>query len=194
MAIPHSVFTLRRKRNEIRDAIAAYEAKLREARADLAHVLATLRLFEANGSPADFPAYIDLNRVFRRGETTEFCLATLKAEGPLDTRELTERLMRAKGLDASDKVISQAVSLRIVQTLRIRAKRRKGIDGSLRRRGVCVWRLTSEGGAASTLSIAGKSDAARLTVQSEQTARHSTRADDFRAIPFQPHTRQGKLS
>ena len=49
MAIPLSVFMLRRKRNEIRDAIANYEAKLREARADLAHVLATLRMFEVSG-------------------------------------------------------------------------------------------------------------------------------------------------
>ena len=49
MTIPLSVFMLRRKRNEIRDAIANYEAKLKEARADLAHVLATLRLYEVSG-------------------------------------------------------------------------------------------------------------------------------------------------
>ena len=44
MALPLSVSMLRTKRNQIRDTIAAYEAKLREAQADLAHVLATLRL------------------------------------------------------------------------------------------------------------------------------------------------------
>src|SRR5690348_6302742 len=147
MAIPHSVFVLRRKRNEIRDTIAAYEARLREARADLAHVIAALRLFEASDAPSDFMPYVDLNRVFRRGETTEFCMTMLAKDGPLDTRELTQRLMQAKGLDASDKVLSQAIALRIVQTLRIRAKRHRGIDGSLRRRGVCVWRLTSASGA-----------------------------------------------
>lgn len=190
MAIPHSVFTLRRKRNEIRDAITAYEAKLREARADLAHVLATLRLFEASGEPADFPACVDLNRVFRRGEATEFCIATLRAEGPLDTRELTGRLMKAKGLNASDKVISQAVSLRIVQSLRVRAKRRKEIGGSLRRRGVCVWRITSAGDAANSPSTGETLATAWQIAQSEGTARRSTRGDDFRAIPFQPHTNQ----
>lgn len=131
---------LRRKRDQIRDAVAAYEAKLRECQADLAHVLATLRLFEASGEPADFPPYMDLNRVFRRGETTALCIAALEAEGPMDTRQLTQRVMAAKGLDASDKVLSQAIGLRVVQTLRMRAKRQK-IDGSLRRRGVCVWRL-----------------------------------------------------
>jgi hypothetical protein len=86
MALPLSVSMLRRKRDQIRDAIAAYEAKLREFQADLAHVLATLRLFEAGGEPADFPAYVDLNRVFRRGETTAFCMAEIEAHGPLDTR------------------------------------------------------------------------------------------------------------
>ena len=40
--------------------------------------------------------------------------------------------MAAKGLDASDKVLPQAIALRVVQTLRMRAKRRK-IDGSLTR-------------------------------------------------------------
>ena len=132
---------LRKKRNQIRDTIAAYEAKLREAQADLAHVLATLRLFEASGEPADFPAYVDLNRVFRRGETTALCIAALEAEGPLDTRQLTQRVMKTKGLDSNDKVLSQAIALRVVQTLRMRAKKRGKIDGSGRRRGVCVWRL-----------------------------------------------------
>ncbi len=140
MALPLSVSMLRKKRDQIRDTIAAYEAKLRESQADLAHVLATLRLFEGSDDPENIPAYVDLNRVFRRGETTALCIAALEAEGPLDTRELTQRVMVAKGLDASDKVLSQAISLRVVQTLRMRAKRRK-IDGSLRRRGVCVWAL-----------------------------------------------------
>ena len=99
MGTPISIFQLRRKRNAIRDVIAAYETKLREARADLAHVLATLRLFETAGEPADFTPYMDLNRLFRRGETTELCLAALQEEGELDTRQLTARVMKAKGLD-----------------------------------------------------------------------------------------------
>ncbi len=54
MTIPLSVFMLRRKRNQIRDTIANYEAKLRESRADLAHVLATLRLYEVDIGPTQF--------------------------------------------------------------------------------------------------------------------------------------------
>lgn len=194
MAIPHSVFMLRRKRNEIRDAIAAYEAKLREARADLAHVLAALRLFEASGNPADFPAYVDLNRVFYRGETTELCLAALKAEGPLDTRQLTARVMAVKGLDAADKVLFQAIALRVVQTLRIRAKRKRDIDGTMRRRGVCIWRLTSASGAANNLSTDGIPDVAQLPSQSAQTAPHLPRGGDLPAMPFLTHRRSDNAS
>ena len=40
MALPLSVSMLRRQRDEIRDSIAAYEARLAQAQADLAHVLA----------------------------------------------------------------------------------------------------------------------------------------------------------
>lgn|GEM_PF-1004020 len=180
---------LRRKRNEIRDAIANYEAKLREAWADLAAVLSTLRLFEASGEPEDFTPYMDLNRLFRRGETTELCLAALASEGPLDTRQLTQRVMAAKGLDLNDKVLAQAIALRVVQTLRVRAKRRQGVDGSQRRRGVCVWRLTSEGGAASNPSTGGTRAALPPSSQSAQTAYRSPHGGDLRAIPFQPHSR-----
>jgi hypothetical protein len=141
MAEPHSISILTRKRDKIRDTIAAYEAKLRQAQADLAHVNATLRLFAATGEPEDFPPYVDLNRVFRRGETTQICLSALRDEGPLDTRQLATRVMRAKGLDTDDKVLVTTVSLRIVQTLRMRARRGQELDGSLRRKGVCVWRL-----------------------------------------------------
>lgn len=143
MAEPHAISILRKKRDRIRDTIAKYEARLKEAQADLAHVIAAMRLFEIDSNADDFPAYVDLNRVFRRGETTTFCLDTLRAEGPLDTRELTARLMRQKGLDEHDKVLSQAISLRIVQTLRSRA-RRGLVDGSMRRKGVCVWQIVED--------------------------------------------------
>lgn len=194
MAIPLSVHMLRRKRNEIRDTIAAYEGKLREARADLAHVLATLRLFEATGEPADFPAYIDLNRVLARGETTKLCLEALKAEGPLDTRQLTQHVIAAKGLDGADKVIAQAIALRVVQTLRVRAKRKRDIDGTLRRRGVCVWRLTSASDAASSLSTGATRDAVPLLEQSAQTVRRSTPGGSPPAMPFLTHRRSDSAS
>lgn len=189
MGTPTSIFQLRRKRNEIRDAIASYEVKLREARADLAAVLSTLRLFEVTGDPADLTPYMDLNRLFRRGETTELCLAALQEEGELDTRELTARVMAAKGLDASDKVLFQAIALRVVQTLRVRAIRGKQIDGSKRRRGVCLWRLTSADAAANSPSTDATPAELPPASRFPRIAFHSLPGGDLRATPFPRRTR-----
>src|SRR5579872_7404606 len=113
MGEPIAVLALRRKRDEISGIIAKYEKKIKDAQADLAHVAASLRLFELTGDPSEFPAYIDLNRLLRRGETTKICIAALMAEGPLDTRELAQRVMQAKGLNGGDKVLAQSIALRI---------------------------------------------------------------------------------
>jgi hypothetical protein len=121
---PMVILALRRKRDRIEAVVGGYERKIKEAQADLAHVMASLRLFELSGDPSEFPAYIDLNRTLRRGEITHACMGALKAEGPLDTRELTSRVMAAKGLNRDDRVLAQAISsLRIVQSLRLKARR-----------------------------------------------------------------------
>jgi len=104
MSDPITVLALRRKRDEISAVIAEYENKIKAAQHDLGHVVASLRLFELTGDPSEFPAYIDLKRLLRRGETTRICMMALVKEGPLDTRELTKRVMTAKGLNEDDKV------------------------------------------------------------------------------------------
>jgi hypothetical protein len=57
-----SVTTLRTKRDEIAAAIAAYERKLGQAQADLAHITAAIKIFEASGDPADMARYVDVYR------------------------------------------------------------------------------------------------------------------------------------
>jgi hypothetical protein len=65
-------------------------------------------------------------------------MAALAKENPLDTRELTQRVMQAKGLNDGDKVMARVISLRIVQTLRLK---RTKLDVSEKRKDVSVWRL-----------------------------------------------------
>src|ERR1700733_4734167 len=110
MADPLSISILRKKREQVIKAISGYERALKEAQADLAHITATLRLFEVATDTTDFPPYVDLNRVFRRGETTAICRAAIEKEGPLDTRQLTERVMKAKGLDTADGVLWNTIA------------------------------------------------------------------------------------
>lgn len=98
---------LRSKRDEIEGAVVAYEKRLNEARANLAHVTATLRMFEASDDPASLPAYVDVGRLFKRGEVVSICFAALAQEGPLDTRELGLRVVRAKhGMEETETSIT----------------------------------------------------------------------------------------
>jgi len=140
MADPIIVLGLRRKRDQISGIIAGYERKIKEARVDLAHITAALRLFEATGDASELPPYVDLNRLLKRGETTAICMAALAKEGALDTRELAVRVMCAKGMNTADKVLAQSIALRIVQTLRMRVHNGK-LDKPTMRKGVCLWRI-----------------------------------------------------
>lgn len=137
-ADPQVVTTLRRKRAEVEGFIAKLEKQIDTAKRDLSAINATIRIFEVNGEPSEFPAYVEIHRLFKRGEMTAICKAALAQEGPLDTRELALRVIRAKGLDEGDKALRQTIALRIVQALRLQAKR--GIVTSLgKSRGVMVW-------------------------------------------------------
>jgi hypothetical protein len=62
MALPLSASMQHTKRDEIRDAIDVNETGCEQS---------------------NFPAYINLNRVVRRGETTALCTTALGSEGPL---------------------------------------------------------------------------------------------------------------
>ena len=123
MADPQIVTTLQRKRDAIEKAIGTYEKKIEAAKLDLAHVNATLRMFEAPEGRTEFPVYVDTLRLFRRGEIVTICKDALAKEGPLDTRELALRVIRANGLDEADSVLRTSIAYRIVQALRLQWKR-----------------------------------------------------------------------
>lgn len=142
MAESHTLVTLRNKRDEIERAIANYEKQLEKARRDLAHVNATITLFESPATRTEHPVYVDTLRLFRRGEIAELCKAALKEEGPLTTPELALRLVRAKALDESDKVLRVSLTYRIVQALRLQWKRGK-IESPEKRGGIRVWSLAT---------------------------------------------------
>ena len=134
-----TVTTLKRKRAEIAASIKLYEKQLAQARSDLAHVEATMRIFAASGKPQDISRYVDCYRLFKRGEPWAICQAAL-ASGPKDTRELSLELMKAKGMDTGDTVPAKGLTYRLIHSLRMQAGRgRVQRDG--KRKGVTVWRL-----------------------------------------------------
>lgn len=141
MAEIRTVTTLEAKRTEIRNAIAEYERRLAQARADLAHVTACIRLFDTSDTtPCRIPAYADIHRLFKHRELGNLCREALAKSGPQDTRELALYAMQAKGLDTGDSALAKAITFRVIQTLRMQAKRGKVLDQG-KRGGRIVWAL-----------------------------------------------------
>jgi len=144
MAEIRTVTTSKGKRDEITRAIVNYENKIAQAKVDLAHINAAIRIFEiGEDGPAEggnnIAPYVDIYRMFKRGEMVAICKAAL-AKGPMNTRQLSAVLLNAKGLDANDKVLAKAISYRLIHALRIQARTGK-IVGMGREKAARVWRL-----------------------------------------------------
>jgi len=139
-----TVTTLRRKREEIRRTIVAYEEKLDQAKADLSHVSAAIAIFEGATEGCSPRPYVDTDRLFARGEPTALARAALEANGPMDTRELVQSIMAAKGLNTGDKVLCKAIAFRLIHSLRTQCSRGRLVDAGMRR-GVRVWAMPGQG-------------------------------------------------
>lgn len=130
------VQTLKQKRAEISGVIAAYLARIAQAKHDLAHINASIRLFE--GGEQERAQYIVSHGFFKKGEIADICVRHLKADGELDTRQLAERVMCERKLDVSDTPLRNSVVFKVVQALR-HAERRKLVAMVEKRKGICMW-------------------------------------------------------
>jgi len=137
-----TVTTLPSKRTEIISAIASYEKRLTQARADLSHVNACTALFEVTGEPGAVTPYVDSHRMFARSELMKLCKEAL-ASGPKTTEELALHVMAAKGLDTGDKVLAHAMATRLIHGLQ-QQWRRGLIEGDGKVKGARVWALTTQ--------------------------------------------------
>src|SRR4051812_30176609 len=142
MADPHVLTTLRSKQTEIETYIGRIEKQLAAARHDLAHVNATIRLFEINGETTQFPVYVQLKRMFAKGELPRLCREAIEAspEHQLDTGQLATAVMLAKGWDGTDRALAVSVSYRITNVLGMAVRTGKFRKAG-RRGGVNVWAL-----------------------------------------------------
>ncbi len=141
MAESTTVTALRSKRDELERIISSYERSATAARRDLAHINATLELFERGGAPAVYQSHMSIVRMFKRGELFALCNAALaEAQDGLDTRELALCVVRAKGKDESDRVLRKAIGFRVVQAM-LRQEARGRVATAGRRRGVRVWQI-----------------------------------------------------
>ncbi len=97
MTEPLIIQSLKDKRGEIHGRIAAYQAQIAQAKHDLAHINASIRLFT---DPEHQRArYMVSHGFFKKGEIADICLRHLEIDGEMSTRELAERVMIERKLD-----------------------------------------------------------------------------------------------
>lgn len=128
--------SLKDKRAEIHGRITAYQAQIAQAKHDLAHINASIRLF----TDPDYQRarYMVSHGFFKKGEIADICVRHLEVDGELTTRDLAERVMIERRLDATDATLRNLVVFKVVQALR-HAARRKHVRMVAKRKGMCVW-------------------------------------------------------
>ncbi|MGE3972658.1 MAG: hypothetical protein AB7E78_15035 [Porticoccaceae bacterium] len=140
MAEPHVIAALRNKRAELAVILSQLEQQLGQQRANLAHVDATMRLFDPDIRPTDIRPKQPRarNAWFRPGECLRLIYDELReTTQPLTTRALAERIMQAKGIPAVDHHRRE----RIQKTLLASLNRAKETIARVEIAGVVSWRL-----------------------------------------------------
>jgi hypothetical protein len=140
MAEPHIIGALRNKRAELAGMLRQLEQQLAQQRTNLAHVDATMRLFDPDMRPKDIRPKQPRTRNawFRPGECLRLIYDELReATHPVTTRELAERIMRVKAIPAADDQRRE----RIQKTLLASLNRAKQTIARVEIAGVVSWRL-----------------------------------------------------
>jgi hypothetical protein len=112
MAQSPVIYALVAKRSEIGGIIADLEERTRQARADLAHIDATLRMFDPDSVPKQIkdkrPAH-GRSGLFANGKISRRVRAALRdATEPISAEALVRQTIANKGLDPEDKPMRQA--------------------------------------------------------------------------------------
>lgn len=136
MTEPLIIQSLKDKRAEIHGRIAAYQAQIAQAKHDLAHINASIILF--TDPELQRARYMVSHGFFKKGEVADICVRHLEIDGELTTRDLAERVMVERNLDATDATLRRSVVFKAVQALR-HAARRKLVRMVEKRKGMCVW-------------------------------------------------------
>jgi hypothetical protein len=140
MAEPHVIGALRNKRAELAGMLRQLEQQLGQQRANLAHVDATMRLFDPDIRPKDIRPKQprERNAWFRQGECLRLIYDELReATQPVTTRELAERIMRVKAIPAADNDRRERVQKTLLSSL----NRARETIARVETAGVVRWRL-----------------------------------------------------
>jgi hypothetical protein len=140
MAEPHVIGALRHKRAELSGRLRQLEQQLARERINVAHLDATLRLFDPTIQPQEIrPKPLrERNAWFRQGECLRLIYDALReAARPMTTRDLAEQIMRIKAISAAENDHRE----RIQKTLLASLNRAKETIERVEIAGVVRWRL-----------------------------------------------------
>lgn len=119
MADTHVLSALRDKRGELAGQIDALQDQLRAAMIDMDHIDATLRMFDPDIELDEIrPKPLPPRAHAFKGQVTRSILAMLRAEGAMDAKAITIRLMAERELNPNDKALAKAMHKRIGAALR----------------------------------------------------------------------------
>ena len=126
-ALPHVATALIEKRRELAGKIEDLQRQLKIAVCDLDHVEASLRLFVPDIDLTEFgPRLVPPPHAAFKGEVTRIVLGTLREAGrPMNTRDVTEVVMRERGLPWNDLVMRRVILQRVGACLN--SWKRKGV-------------------------------------------------------------------
>jgi hypothetical protein len=140
MGEPHVISALSNKRAELAGIVSQLERQLGQQRANLAHLDATMRLFDPNIRPNTIrPKQQRARSVwFRPGECLRLIYDELRdAVQPMTARELAERIMRVKAMPVVDDRQRELVQKTILGSL----NRAKETIARSETAGLVSWRL-----------------------------------------------------
>ena len=140
MAEAHVIGALRHKREELAGMLRQLEQQLAQQRANLAHVDATMRLFDPDIRPKDIRPKQPRarNAWFHQGECLRLIYDELReATQPVTTRDLAERIMRLKAMPSADNQCRE----RVQKTLLASLNRAKQTIARIEVAGAVRWRL-----------------------------------------------------
>ena len=137
----HVMDALREKRSELSGIVSRLEQQLAQHRDSLAHLDATMRLFDPDMLLQDTNPASQRERVswFRPGECRRLIYDLLRdAPQPLATRDLAERVMAAKGIPVVD---DHRTRVLIQKTVLASLSRAKDAIELTEMAGVVSWRV-----------------------------------------------------
>ena len=137
----HVIGALSTKRSELAGIVGQLEQQLTQQRTNLAHLDATMRLFDPDIQPKQIRPMQQRARSvwFRPGECLRLIYDQLgDADQPITTRELAERIMRVKALPATDDRHRELVQKTLLGSL----NRARETIARVKTAGVVSWRLS----------------------------------------------------